>query len=103
MIIHRQSTMGESLSVIYFCNLVADNFLYQFIDEPTHIYIARKKPDLVFYNYPDVINYVNIRSPEGCDFPTDYDIIDFNINLNFQRNKPVNRKVFDVKKSYLTV
>lgn len=61
-----------------FCNLVGDNFLHQFIDAPTHT--ARNKLDLVFCNYPDVINDVNIRSPEECDFPTDHDIIHFNIN-----------------------
>ena len=80
-----------------FCDLVGDNFLYQFIDGPTHR--AGNKLDLVFCNYPDVINDVNLRSPEKCDFPTDHDISDFNINLNFQRNKPAKRKVYDVMKA----
>ena len=72
--------------------------MYQFIGIPTHT--AGNKLDLVFCNKLEVINDVNIRSPEECDFPTDHDIIDFNINLNFQRNKPVNRnKVCDVKKA----
>jgi hypothetical protein len=60
-----------------FCNLVGDNFLYQFIDGPTHT--AVNKLDLVLCNYPDVIDDVNVRGPEECDFTTDHSIIDFNI------------------------
>ena len=87
---------GQAVGDI-FCNLVGDKFSYQFIDGPT--YTAGNKLDLVFCNYPNVMNDVNFRSPEKCDFPTDHDITDFSINLNFQRNKPTKRKVYDVMKA----
>ena len=85
---------GQAIGDI-FCNLVGDNFLYQFVDGPTHI--AGNKLDLVLCNCPDVIDDINVRSSEECGFPTDHFIIDFNINLDFRRTKPVKRTVYDFR------
>ncbi len=53
--------------------------------------------DLVLCNCPDVIDEINVRSSEECSFPTDHFIIDFNINLDFRRIKPVKRTVYDFR------
>ncbi len=65
------------------------------MDGPTHI--AGNKLDLVLCNCPDVIDDINVRSSEECGFPTDHFIIDFNINLDFRRTKPVKRTVYDFR------
>lgn len=77
------------------CDLVRDNYLYQFIEGPTHI--AGNKLDLLLCNYPDSINDVYTTSPEQCDFPTDHMIVEFTIKLKFRRAKPVKRRIFDFK------
>ena len=64
-----------------FCDLMGENFLFQFIRGPTHI--AGSKLDIVLCNCPEVINGVSTLSPGVSKFPSDHYIIDFLIRVKF--------------------
>lgn len=61
---------GEKL-----CDLVEDNFLFQFVNGPTHI--AGNKLDLILCNCPEVIQDFSTHSPGVSEFPSDHYIVDF--------------------------
>ncbi|CAB4006426.1 Hypothetical predicted protein, partial [Paramuricea clavata] len=90
-----------------FCDLVADSFLQQFISGSTHI--DGNKLDLLLCNCPEIIKNVSSLPPEQLTFPTDHNIIEFEVQHSFRRANPVTRTVFDYKRgnfdelrSYLT-
>ena len=72
-----------------FCDLMGDNFLFEFVQGPTHI--AGNKLDLVLCNCPEVIEGVSTHSPGVCEFLSDHYIIDFSIRVKFHRANPVRR------------
>ena len=76
-----------------FCEILDDNFLQQFISGPTHI--AGNKLDLLLCNSPEIVGDVSTFLPE-C-FPTDHYVVEFDIQLKFNRAKPVKRQVFDYR------
>ena len=79
-----------------FCDLMGDNFLFQFVHGPTHI--AGNKLDLVLCNCPEVVDGVSTHSPGLSEFPSDHYIIDFSVRVKFHRANPVRRKVYDFKR-----
>ena len=90
-----------------FCDLVADSFLQQFIYGSTHI--DGNKLDLLFCNCPEIIKNVSSLPPEQLTFPTDHNIIEFEVQHSFRRANPVTSTVFDYRRgnfdelrSYLT-
>ncbi|CAB4008436.1 Hypothetical predicted protein, partial [Paramuricea clavata] len=90
-----------------FCNLVAVSFLQQFISGSTHI--DGNKLDLLLCNCPEIIKNVSSLPPEQLTFPTDHNIIEFEVQHSFRRANPVTRTVFDYRRgnfdelrSYLT-
>ena len=80
------NAIGDNL-----CDIMGDNFLFQFVHGPTHI--AGNKLDLVLYNCPEVIHGVSTHSPRVSKFPSDHYIIEFLIRVKFHRANPVRRKV----------
>ncbi|XP_028413970.1 uncharacterized protein LOC114536830 [Dendronephthya gigantea] len=79
------------------CELVADNFLHQFIEGSTHR--AGNKLDLLFCNNAEKLSDVSIFSPDEHNFPTDHYIVEFSIRMKFTRAKSIRRVVFDYNKT----
>ena len=78
-----------------FCDVIADNFLQQFIPGPTHI--CGNKLDLLLCNYPGIIMKIQTSTPDQCKFPTDHYIIEFQIKLKFKQVRNVKRRVYNYK------
>ena len=66
-----------------FCDLVADSFLQQFISGSPHTDVD--KLDLLLCSCPEVIKYVSSLPPEQLTFPTDYNIVEFEVQYLFRR------------------
>ena len=92
---HTPINIGSSPENEAFCEIVEDNFLQQFILNPTHI--AGNILDLLLCNTPNIIGDVSLSHPESCGFPTDHYIVELEIHLKFKRATPVKRQVFDYK------
>ena len=75
-----------------FCDIIADQFLYENIDGPTHLH--GNKLDCVLCNVPELITDVNCVNPTDL-FPSDHYLIEFDIKLCFQKAKAVRRTVYD--------
>ncbi|CAB3993580.1 Hypothetical predicted protein [Paramuricea clavata] len=67
-----------------FCDIIADQFLYENIDGPTHL--RGNKLDCVLCNVPELITDVNFVNPTDL-FPSDHYFIKFDIKLCFQKAK----------------
>jgi hypothetical protein len=77
-----------------FCDIIADQFLYENIDGPTHL--RGNKLDCVLCNVPELITDVNCVNPTDL-FPSDHYLIEFDIKLCFQKAKAVRQTVYDFK------
>jgi hypothetical protein len=77
-----------------FCDIIADQFLYQKVEGPTHL--LGNKLDCVLCNVPELVTNVNCVNPTDL-FPSDHYLIDFDIKLCFEKAKPVRRTVYDFK------
>jgi hypothetical protein len=73
---------GENL-----CELIGDNFLYQFVDGPTHR--AGNKLDLLFCNRTETVSELLTLSCDEHNYPTDHYTIEFHIRTKFNKAKPV--------------
>ena len=83
---------GENL-----CELIGDNFLYQFVDGPTHR--AGNKLDLLFCNRTETLSDVLTLSCDEHNFPSDHYTIEFLIRTKFRKAKPVWRTVYDCNRA----
>ena len=86
------NTGGSNVNEV-FCEILDNNFLQQFISGPAHI--AGNKLDLLLCNSPEIVRDVSTFLPE-C-FPTDHYVVEFDIQLKFNRAKPVKHQVFDYR------
>ncbi|CAB3983919.1 Hypothetical predicted protein [Paramuricea clavata] len=83
---------GENL-----CELIGDNFLYQFVDGPTHR--AGNKLDLLFCNRTETLSDVLILSCDKHNFLSDHYTSEFLIRTKFRKAKPVRRTVYDCNRA----
>ena len=74
---------------------IRDNFLYQFVDGPTHR--AGNKLDLLFCNRTETLSDVLTLSCDEHNFPSDH--YTFLIRTKFRKAKPVRRTVYDCNRA----
>ena len=86
------SANGEDL-----CELIGDNFLYQFVDGPIHR--AGNKLDLLFCNRTETLSDVLTLSCDEHNFPSDRYTIEFLIRTKFRKAKPVWLTVYDCNRA----
>ena len=77
--------------------LIGDNFLYQFVEGPTHR--AGNKLDFLFCNRTETLSDVLTLSCDEHNILTDHYTIEFLIRMKFRKAKHVRRTVYDCNRA----